>query len=259
MRFLRNKKIVLVCMLAMIVGIGVLNNKLNNEQDLSASAGYTDYELEQMSLHDGDVLVDSLNVTGMPGTSTGAAAETQAQDGSEATQAQDGSEGAPAAEDTMAGEPSVVDTVAGADDSVNTAATGEAIDSSMIVTSDDLSEAANADAYFEEARATISTDRNQVISMLTDVIEESKDGSAEKNNATQQKLKIIDYMNKEKVIENLIKNKGFTDALVLMTDNSVNVTVNKQEVTQSDVAKIYDIVMRETGRDASQIVIQSKY
>ncbi|HEY9758971.1 MAG TPA: SpoIIIAH-like family protein, partial [Oculatellaceae cyanobacterium] len=130
---------------------------------------------------------------------------------------------------------------------------------SLIVTSDDLSELANADAYFEEVRATISMDRNQVISMLTDVIEESKDGSAEKNNATQQKLKIIDYMNKEKVIENLIKNKGFEDALVLMTDNSVNVTVNKQEITQSDVAKIYDIVMRETGRDASQIVIQSKY
>jgi stage III sporulation protein AH len=122
-----------------------------------------------------------------------------------------------------------------------------------------LSEAANADAYFEEVRATINMDRNQVISMLTDVIEESKDGSAEKNDATQQKLKIIDYMNKEKVIENLIKNKGFADAFVLMTDNSVNVTVNKQEITQSDVAKICDIIMRETGRDASQIVIQSKY
>jgi hypothetical protein len=93
----------------------------------------------------------------------------------------------------------------------------------------------------------------------TDVIEETKDGSQEKNDATQQKLKIIDYMNKEKVIENLIKNKGFADALVLMTDNSVNVTVAKQEITQSDVAKICDIVMRETGRDAGQIVIQSKY
>ncbi|MDF3001545.1 MAG: SpoIIIAH-like family protein, partial [Bacillota bacterium] len=51
----------------------------------------------------------------------------------------------------------------------------------------------------------------------------------------------------------------FTDALVLITDNSVNVTVNKQEISQSDVAKICDIVIRETCRDASQIVIQSKY
>lgn len=241
MRFLKNKKIVLVTMLVLIVGIGVLNNKLNNDQDLSASAGYTDYELEQMTLHDGDVLVDSLNVTEVPGTSSNSAVGTPDQ----------------ADANEPDGENAVVDTIAGADQTTDSSSA--ALDASMIVVSDDISEVANADTYFEEARATINMDRNQVISMLTDVIEETKDGTAEKNNATQQKLKIIDYMNKEKVIENLIKNKGFTDALVLMTDNSINVTVNKQEITQSDVAKICDIVMRETGRDASQIVIQSKY
>ncbi|MEL7655984.1 MAG: SpoIIIAH-like family protein [Bacillota bacterium] len=246
MEFTKRKKIVLVSMLALIVCVGVLNNRLNNEQDLSASAGYTDYEMDQMSLHDGDVLVDSINVEGVPGSSSGDAINT---------------EGDAEAKGNNADGNAVIDTIAGAEnsDAIAQAATGAAIDSSMIVTSDDISELANADTYFEEARATINMDRNQVISMLTDVIEETKDGSAEKNNATQQKLKIIDYMNKEKVIENLIKNKGFTDAFVLMTDNSVNITVNKQEITQSDVAKICDIVIRETGRDASQIVIQSKY
>jgi stage III sporulation protein AH len=223
MKFMKHKKIMLVSMLVLIVAIGVVNNKLNNEQELSASAGYTDYEMDQMNLHDGDVLVDSLNVTSVPGTSSGSGVD------------------------------------ANTDPSAEGQSSGAAIDSSMIVLSDDVSELANADAYFEEARATINMDRNQVISMLTDVIEETKDGSAEKNNATQQKLKIINYMNTEKVVENLIRNKGFTDALVLMTDNSVNVTVNKQEITQSDVAKICDIVMRETGREAGQIVIQSKY
>lgn len=242
MKFMKHKKIMLVSMLVLIVAIGVLNNRLNNEQDLSVSAGYTDYEMDQMNLHDGDVLVDSLNVTEVPGTSSGSGVEA------------DPESSAPPADGTA-----VIDTIAGSGQKTDKTATGEALDSSMIVISDDISELANADTYFEEARATINMDRNQVISMLTDVIEETKDGSAEKNNATQQKLKIIDYMNKEKVMENLIKNKGFSDALVLMTDNSVNITVNKQEITQSDVAKICDIVIRETGRDASQIVIQSKY
>ncbi|MDD4563880.1 MAG: SpoIIIAH-like family protein [Eubacteriales bacterium] len=226
MEFSKRKKIILVGMLALIVSVGVLNNRLSSDQSLSASAGYTDYEMEQMNLHDGDVLVDSLSLTAVPGTGS----------------------------------------VIGTDDAINTIddtgeaskATGEAIDMSMIVTSDNYSELANADVYFEETRATINMDRNQVLSMLTDVIEESTEG-LEKKNATEQKLKIIDYMNKEKVVENLLKNKGFEDSLVLMTDNSVNVTVNKQEITQSDVAKITDIVMRETGRNASQIVIQSKY
>ena len=43
-----------------------------------------------------------------------------------------------------------------------------------------------------------------------------------------------------------------------MTDNAVNVTVNKEQLDQSDVAKICDIIMRETQRPASQIIIQSK-
>ena len=73
------------------------------------------------------------------------------------------------------------------------------------------------------------------------------------------KLKIIEYMNTEKVIENLIVNKGFAEAFVVMTDTSVNVTVNKEELTQSDVAKIMDVVLRETKRPADQIVIQNKY
>jgi hypothetical protein len=61
-----------------------------------------------------------------------------------------------------------------------------------------------------------------------------------------------------KVVENLIKNKGFADALVLMTTIR-SMSCKQTGNHQSDVAKICDIVMRETGRNASQIVIQSKY
>ena len=65
-------------------------------------------------------------------------------------------------------------------------------------------------------------------------------------------------MDQEQIIEKLIKTKNLPEALVIITDNSVNVTVNTQELLRSDVAKIYDIVMRETGRDAGQIVVQNK-
>ncbi len=65
-------------------------------------------------------------------------------------------------------------------------------------------------------------------------------------------------MDQEQIIEKLIKTKDLPEALVIITDNSVNVTVNTQELLRSDVAKIYDIVMRETGRDAGEIVVQNK-
>lgn len=217
MKYDKKKLFVLTGMLALLLCVSVINNRLSADEDLSVSAGYTDYEAEQMREHDGEVLVDSINVTQVPGSSRQGQGQASA-------------------------------------------ATAGALSASpaALVTSDDASELSNKDTYFEEVRATVSMDRNEILSMLTDVINETPEG-AEKNNATQQKLKIIDYMNKEKVIENLIENKGFSDALVLITDSSVNVTVNKQELTQTDVAKICDIVMRETGKKGDQIVIQSKF
>ncbi|NLY71064.1 MAG: SpoIIIAH-like family protein [Clostridiales bacterium] len=202
----KKRTFVLLGMLVIIICVGVINDKYFKEKDpLETSSDYVDYELEQMNERDGQVLVDSINITSLPGTSQQNSTE-----------------------------------------------------SAIVITSDDIDELRNTDTYFAEIRATIDMDRNEIISMLTDVIAEADDGP-EKNNATQQKLKIIEYMNTEKVVENLIENKGFADALVIMTDTSVNVTVNKQDLTQSDVAKILDIVMRETNRTADQIVIQSKY
>lgn len=217
------KKLAVLCgMLALVLCVTVVNNRLSVGQGLSASAGYTDYEENQIQKHDGQVLVDSVNVKSVAGKSAAESDGTKEKAKEKATE------------------------------------TPAPTSPGSLVTSDNAADLENADTYFNEVRATINMDRNEIISMLTDVIAETKDGP-EKNNATQQKLKIIDYMNKEKVVENLIENKGYPDVLVLMTDTSVNVTVNKQDLTQSDVAKICDIAMRETGRSADQIVIQSKF
>ena len=66
-------------------------------------------------------------------------------------------------------------------------------------------------------------------------------------------------MENELAIESIIKAKGLPDSFVMITDSSVNVTVDKQELDTNTVAKICDIVMRETGKTADKIVIQSKY
>lgn len=202
-----NKKrhFLIIGLAVLVVGAGLVNNFINTKQDLDVSANYVNYEEEQLRLHDGEVLVDSIELVELPGSS-------------------------------------------------ETATIGE----DELVASDNFEELANSDAYFEEVRATINMDRNEIIAMLTDVIAETKEGP-ERDQATKQKLKIIDYMNKEKTIETLARNKGIPDALVIMTDQSVNVTLNQKEISKTDIAKITDIVIRETGRSADQIVIQSKF
>lgn len=129
---------------------------------------------------------------------------------------------------------------------------------SSLVTSDDINDAEKSDTYFEEMRATVNMDRNQVISMLTDA-EAQAESTGEKENANKQKLKLLNYMEQEQNVENIMKTKKMPDCLVLISDNGVNVTVDKQDLKQTDVAKICDVIMRETGRKASEIIIQSKY
>lgn len=132
---------------------------------------------------------------------------------------------------------------------------GGETDESALVTSDDVSELDNTDSYFRELRATLDMERNKIISMLTDS-EASSSTKAEKENASAEKLQLMRYMEQEKTVETLIKNKGLPETFVVITENGVNVTVNTDDLDQSTVTKICDIVMRETGRKASEIVVQ---
>ena len=188
-------------LVAFILCIGLLATAgtITNRQEARMTA--------EIPEHDGDVLVDSLNV--------------QQEDASSEEGTDDGSE-------------------------------------TETVTSDDVSELEQSDSYFQEMRATINLDRNQVISMLTDAAA-TAETSAAKENASQQKLELLENMQKEQDVENAIAAKGLPECLVLITESGVNVTVNKQDLTDTDVAKICDIVMRETDRPASEIIIQSKF
>ena len=216
--------VIFVCVIALVCCIGVVNGKLSEKGALGVSAGYEEYEQEEMDAHSGEVLVDSLNLKAVEGSSKQSENQGDAGDMPEESQNTEQQDAEPETE---------------------------------TVTSDGASSASGSDEFFREARETLAYDRNEMISVLTDTIGSTSDGS-EKNSAQEQKDKIIEYMNTEKSLENLIRNKGYSDAFVIVTDKSVNITVQAAELTDQDVAKILDIAMRETGRGAEEIVVQAK-
>ena len=110
-----------------------------------------------------------------------------------------------------------------------------------LVASDDVAQLENKDSYFQE--------------MLTDA-EDSASTKKEKQEAAAQKMRLLDYMEKEKTVETLIKNKGLPESFVVISDSGVNVTVNTEDLDQQTVTKICEIVMRQTGVKASEIVVQ---
>ena len=111
---------------------------------------------------------------------------------------------------------------------------------------------------FQTMRAEFELQRNKLIATLDSTINNS-DNENEKNNASEEKNRIMDYMETELAIESIIKSKGLPESFVLITENSISVTVDQQELDTNTVAKICDIVMRETGKPAEKIIIQSKY
>ena len=128
-------------------------------------------------------------------------------------------------------------------------------DGDVLVTSDDVVDPENTDTYFRELRATLDMDRNKIISMLTDA-ESSASDQEEKQKASKEKMKLLEYTEQEKTIETLIKNKGLPESFVVISDSGVNVTVNTEELDQQTVTKICEIIMRQTDRKASEIVVQ---
>ena len=54
-------------------------------------------------------------------------------------------------------------------------------------------------------------------------------------------------MEKELLIEGLLKAKGFEDAVITISDTAVNVIVKQKDLTKQQVAQVLEIVLREAG------------
>ena len=73
--------------------------------------------------------------------------------------------------------------------------------------------------------------------------------------AQAQRLALIDSMEKEVTVEGLIRAKGFSEAAVTVHSGSVSVVVDREALTDAEVAQILDIVRRETGERAENIKV----
>jgi stage III sporulation protein AH len=113
--------------------------------------------------------------------------------------------------------------------------------------------------YFIESRLSTNMERERAVEWLNEIINNERTDENSKKAANDEKMKLIDVMSREKIVENLIKAKGFEEALVFITDHSVHVIVETEKLTDSDMAKILDIVVRETNTPLDNIKILNKY
>ncbi len=90
---------------------------------------------------------------------------------------------------------------------------------------------------------------------LMEVIDNANVTSEDKSLATQEVIKLTAISEKENSTESLLEAKGYSDVVVSMSEESVEVIVNAESLNDQDIAQIEDIVKRKTGEDISKIVI----
>ena len=76
-----------------------------------------------------------------------------------------------------------------------------------------------------------------------------------KQQAQSDLLAIAGVADKETAAENMIKAKGFADAVVYVSGDTASVTVKAQALSEADVAKIQDIVAAQTAVSIKNIKI----
>ena len=68
-------------------------------------------------------------------------------------------------------------------------------------------------------------------------------------------ISMTEQMEKETAAETQLAAKGFQDAIVCISEDSVDVTISKESLTDTQRTQIEDIIMRKTGCDLQNIVI----
>ncbi len=90
---------------------------------------------------------------------------------------------------------------------------------------------------------------------LMEIINNDNISDAQKSDAIEQLEEMTEIAEKETAAENLLSAKGFTDAVVSITDDEVDVVLNLGDASEAKRAQVEDIVKRKTGISAENIVI----
>ncbi len=110
-------------------------------------------------------------------------------------------------------------------------------------------------SFFSTCKSDRVTTRNECIDLYNEILRSETSSTEAKQNAEQQINSLLEAMTLEVNMEGLIKAKGFSEALVNYSSTYINILVQSSELTESEVAKIVDIIQSQVERDIDYIKI----
>ncbi|MEF9952600.1 MAG: SpoIIIAH-like family protein [Clostridium sp.] len=115
----------------------------------------------------------------------------------------------------------------------------------------------SAKNFYSEGRMARENQRTTMKQELESIINNKNATKESKEKATKKLMNIIEKGEKETKIETMVKEKGFEEALCIIDDNGVEISIKSQEkLTGEKVNQIKDIAVRASGIAPSGIIIK---
>lgn len=113
--------------------------------------------------------------------------------------------------------------------------------------------------YFEETKIERERMYSEMIETYQKLIDSSETPNDQKAISVQEISNIANIKNGIMISENLIKNKGFEDVVILVNNGTVSVVVKSYTLNKEQISKIQNIIERELNVEAKNINISNKF
>lgn len=109
--------------------------------------------------------------------------------------------------------------------------------------------------FFAQARLDREAGRSRSIETFNTIISSENADSEAKASAQQGVLELAQNTETETAVENLLRAKGFEDAVCYINNGMANVVVKAEILDSADVAKISEVVTEQSGISQDKIKI----
>lgn len=219
----KSRGVVVIALSAMLIAVGVINYQLSKQSALTVSKEFDAYEQAQQDKNTDDESTDSNKNESDSKETAGV-------------------------------------TVVDSKDSESDEIKEKAVETSKEIEEQLASkENMSKSTYILDMKMTREKQRNDLSEELNEIINNPSTTDKSREEASNMKLQLIKYQDIELKIENLLSAKGFENALVYIGDSNVNVVVNKQDLSKSEAARIFDLVAEQAEVSYDKIKLMNNY
>ena len=234
----KNRGFVVLSLSAMLIAVGVINYQLSKQSALTVSKEFEAYEQAQQDKN------------------TDEDSNKEDNDSNSNEDSDTSSNDAKSDDSTETAEVTVIDSKDSESDEIKEKALETSKEIEEQLTS---KENMNKSTYILDMKMTREKQRNDLSEELNEIINNPSTTDKSREEASNMKLQLVKYQETELKIENLLSAKGFENALVYIGEDNVNVVVNKEDLTKSEAAKIFDLVSEQTGVSYDKIKLMNSY